>query len=105
MDSRMGSGGNGFGIVGSAAAVAATGVGPGAVGAMAGGFAAPAAGELRFVGGSIIVFVGLIAAGGGDASEPYVVAVPRESFELAIVGALIGADEELGGGFGFSVDG
>lgn len=66
----MGSGGSGFGIVGSAAAVAATGVGAGAVDAMAGGFAAPAVGALRFVGGSIMVLVGLIAAGGGDASAP-----------------------------------
>jgi len=66
----MGSGGIGLGIVGNAAAVADTGVGPGALAAIAGGFAVAAAGEDRFFGGSIMVLVGLMLAGGGDASAP-----------------------------------
>ena len=96
-----------MGIVGNAAAVAEAGAAAGAVAAIAGGFAAaPAPGANFFVGGSIIVLVGLMEAGGGDDSAPYAVEGACESLAFAIVGALIGAeDDEFAGAFGFSVDG
>ena len=95
-----------MGIVGSPAAVAEAGAAAGAVAAIAGGFAAaPAPGADFLVGGSIMVLVGLMEAGGGDDSAPYALDGACESLAFAIDGALIGAEDEFAGAFGFSVDG